>query len=135
MIAYWLCSTWKELEQTYFRFVAVQKLREKKLVSDDGAVEIVTKITREQTSKNVSFDTHGYREQDGENLAGQVWKDKSLSFIREASQNGSPKCGVGSGGPNVLEIIAFMAYLSPFLSKIFGTFTFKFPNLLAGSQL
>ena len=25
-----------------------------------------------------------------------------------------------------------MAYLSPFLSKIFGTFTFKFPNLLGG---
>ena len=120
MIACWLCSTWKVLEQTYFRFVAVQKLREKKLVSDDGAVEIVTKITREQTSKNVSFDTHGYREQDGENLAGQVWKDKSFSFTREAShQNESPKCGVGSGGPNVLEIIAFYGIFEPFLVENF----------------
>ena len=109
MIACWLCSTWKVLEQTYFRFVAVQKLREKKLVSDDGAVEIVTKITREQTSKNVSFDTHGYREQDGENLAGQVWKDKSLSFIREASQNKVPNVGWGQ----VIPITVFMAYLSP----------------------
>ena len=99
MIACWLCSTWKVLEETYFRFVAVQKLREKKLVSDDGAVEIVTKITREQTSKNVSFDTHGYREQDGENLAGQVWKDKSLSFIRETSQNKVPNVGWGQVVP------------------------------------
>ena len=99
MIACWLCSTWKVLEETYFRFVAVQKLREKKLVSDDGAVEIVTKITREQTSKNVSFDTHGYREQDGENLAGQVWKDKSLSFKWEASQNKVPNVGWGQVVP------------------------------------
>ena len=55
------------------RFVAVQKLREKKLVTEDGTLEIVTKITREQTSKNVSFNTHA-REQDGEDLAGQVRK-------------------------------------------------------------
>ena len=53
------------------RFVAVQKLREKKLISEEGTLEIVTKITREQTSKNVSFNTHA-RELDGESLASQV---------------------------------------------------------------
>ena len=53
------------------RFVAVQKLREKKLVSEEGTLEIVTKITREQTSKNVSFNLHA-RELDRESLASQV---------------------------------------------------------------
>ena len=53
------------------RFVAVQKLREKKLVSEDGTLEIVTKITREQQSKNVSFDMQ-QRDEDGEGLACQV---------------------------------------------------------------
>ena len=51
--------------------MAVQKLREKKLVSEDGTLEIVTKITREQQSKNVSFDMH-QRDEDGEGLAFQV---------------------------------------------------------------
>ena len=51
--------------------MAVQKLREKKLVSEDGTLEIVTKITREQQSKNVSFDLH-QRDEDGEGLACQV---------------------------------------------------------------
>ena len=58
-------------ELTEHRFVAVQKLREKKLVSEDGTLEIVTKITREQQSKNVSFDMH-QRDEDGEGLACQV---------------------------------------------------------------
>ena len=53
------------------RFVAVQKLREKKLISEEGTLEIVTKITREQTGKNVSFNTHA-RQLDGESLASQV---------------------------------------------------------------
>ena len=51
----------------------MQKLREKKLISEDGTLEIVTKITREQTSRNVSFNVHA-REQDAEGLAGQVLK-------------------------------------------------------------
>jgi len=55
------------------RFVAVQKLREKKLVSEDGTLEIVTKITREQQSKNVSFDMH-QRDEDGEGLACQLYE-------------------------------------------------------------
>ena len=55
------------------RFVAVQKLQEKKLVSEEGTLEIVTKITREHTSKNVSFNTHA-KELDGESLPFQVWK-------------------------------------------------------------
>ena len=58
-------------ELTEHRFVAVQKLREKKLVSEDGTLEIVTKITREQQSKNVSFDMQ-QRDEDGEGLACQV---------------------------------------------------------------
>ena len=49
----------------------MQKLREKKLVSEEGTLEIVTKITREQTSENVSFNTHA-RELDTESLSGQV---------------------------------------------------------------
>ena len=53
------------------RFVAVQKLREKKLISEEGTLEIVTKITREQTGKNVSFNTHA-SQLDGESLASQV---------------------------------------------------------------
>ena len=53
------------------RFVAVQKLREKKLISEEGTLEIVTKITREQTGKNVSFNTHA-RQLDGESLSSQV---------------------------------------------------------------
>ena len=60
-----------ENELTEHRFVAVQKLREKKLVSEDGTLEIVTKITREQQSKNVSFDMH-QRDEDWEGLACQV---------------------------------------------------------------
>ena len=51
--------------------MAVQKLREKKLVSEDGTLEIVTKITREQQGKSVSFDMH-QRDEDGEGLACQV---------------------------------------------------------------
>ena len=58
-------------ERQEYRFVAVQKLREKKLVSEDGTLEIVTKITREQQSKNVSFDMQ-QRDEDGEGLACQV---------------------------------------------------------------
>ena len=58
-------------ELTEYRFVAVQKLREKKLVSEDGTLEIVTKITREQQGKSVSFDMH-QRDEDGEGLACQV---------------------------------------------------------------
>ena len=60
-----------ENELTEYRFVAVQKLREKKLVSEDGTLEIVTKITREQQGKNVSFDMH-QRDEDWEGLACQV---------------------------------------------------------------
>jgi len=74
----------KELESEddwgFQRFVAVQKLREKKLISEDGTLEIVTKITREQTSRNVSFNVHA-REQDAEGLAGQLyeaWQSGSL---------------------------------------------------------
>jgi len=74
----------KELESEddwgFQRFVAVQKLREKKLISEEGTLEIVTKITREQTSKNVSFNTHA-RELDGESLASQLyeaWQSGSL---------------------------------------------------------
>ena len=49
----------------------MQKLREKKLVSEEGALDIVTKITREQTSENVSFNTHA-KELDAESLSCQV---------------------------------------------------------------
>ena len=62
------------------RFVAVQKLREKKLISEEGTLEIVTKITREQTSKNVSFNTHPM-ELDGESLASQVREFELLEMF------------------------------------------------------
>ena len=49
----------KELEPDddwgFQRFVSVAKLKEKKLIADDGTLEIVTKITREQPGKNVHF--------------------------------------------------------------------------------
>ena len=67
-------------ELTEHRFVAVQKLREKKLVSEDGTLEIVTKITREQQSKNVSFDMH-QRDEDVEGLACQVSRAPSRQIF------------------------------------------------------
>ena len=70
----------------------MQKLREKKLISEDGTLEIVTKITREQTSRNVSFNIHA-REQDAEGLAGQVWKAQDQ---RNFEHNQAMKLGTKS---------------------------------------
>ena len=80
-------------ELTEHRFVAVQKLREKKLVSEDGTLEIVTKITREQQSKNVSFDMQ-QRDEDGEGLACQVGTafQMHLHISTEPSQPIAVRC-------------------------------------------
>ena len=67
-------------ELTEHRFVAVQKLREKKLVSEDGTLEIVTKITREQQGKNVSFDMH-QRDEDWEGLLARLEHSYVLAHL------------------------------------------------------
>ena len=66
----------KELEPEddwgFQRFVSVQKLKEKKLLSEDGALHLVTKITREQEGNSVSLDT--WEETGGEGRGQQLWQ-------------------------------------------------------------
>ena len=66
----------KELEPEddwgFQRFVSVQKLRERKLLSEDGALHLLTKITREQEGNSVTFETSS--EGEGEGLGQQLWE-------------------------------------------------------------
>ena len=64
------------------RFVSVPKLKEKKLISNDGTLEIFTKITREQLSNNVSLETSG--DNDGRLGVGEeLWRMYKAGYMTD----------------------------------------------------